>query len=98
MSGAGHRSAIRGLVLPLEWDKGSQVRAVGIFAANEHVYRVREEGRGPELLQHLQEEVVARGEVINHPAGRRSIRVVDYQLQGRDEPKSGVDSGRGTRL
>ena len=84
MSSAGHRSAIRGLVLPLEWDERSQVRAVGIFAPNEQVYRVLEDGRGPELMQHLQEDVVVRGQVTEHPAGRQSIRVVDYQVCGRD--------------
>lgn len=73
-------SAVRGLVLPVEWDDMSRVRAVGIFSASEQIYRVEGDGRGAELLGLLQADVIARGDITEHPVGRRSIRVVEYQV------------------
>ena len=79
------RGAVRGLVLPVEWDARSRVRSVGIFSAAEQVYRVSMTGRGAELLQLLQQEVLARGILTQRRRGELSIQIDKYEVCPQDD-------------
>jgi hypothetical protein len=61
------------------------VRSVGIFSAAEQVYHVSMTGRGTELLQLLQQEVIANGTLTPQDCGELCIHVDDYEICRQDD-------------
>ena len=72
--------ALRGVVIPAEWDAAGNVVAAALSARDEAEYRIEDGGMGDALLGLIHKEVEVRGEVTAAERGKR-IKVVDFKLK-----------------
>jgi len=66
---------IKGIVIPVDWDKKGNVVGVAISTFNEDEYLVDKNEKGARLMQFIRQEVEARG--ILRREGNRQIIIVN---------------------
>jgi hypothetical protein len=71
--------AIRGVIIPVDWDEAGNVTEVAISAQNEIEYRIDLVARGKELMAFLNREVEVSGKVAESGQGK-TIAIIDYSL------------------
>jgi hypothetical protein len=71
--------AIRGVIIPADWDEAGNVTEVAISAQNEVEYRIDLVARGKELMAFLNREVEVSGKVAESRQGK-TIVIIDYSL------------------
>ena len=69
---------ISGLVIPVAWGVGGEVTQVALAAFDESIYLVVPQGRGHDLLGHLQGEMAVKGAVFTQ-GGKKMIRVASFR-------------------
>jgi hypothetical protein len=77
---------LRGIVVPIEWDRRGMALQVAILTPDEGEYVVAEGDAGARLRRCLREEVLARGLLRDHTADRKSVTVLSFSIVGRYEP------------
>jgi peptidoglycan hydrolase-like protein with peptidoglycan-binding domain len=75
--GNGEEHRVTGLVIPLAWGPKGQVRAVGIAAYDESLYRVAPGPRAGPLMRLVQQEVTAWGQ-LSEQGGKKMIQVTRF--------------------
>lgn len=84
--------AIRGLIIPEQWDKEGKVVAITIQTKREEVYFVAHNKTGRELLGFLHQEVEAKGKITERLNGTASVTVKSYRPIETDAAKESVGS------
>ena len=80
MKGDKESITIRGIVIPVDWDKKGKVVGVGISACDEQEYLVYRDHKGMELLYYLQKEVEVSG-MMRELSNKKIITVRKYILK-----------------
>jgi hypothetical protein len=70
---------IKGVIIPVDWDRKGNVIAVAIATQDEDEYRIDERGKGKELLGFIREEIHASGEVTERE-GKKVIQIAKYSF------------------
>ena len=78
-------TAIRGLVIPAEWDEEGNALATSIATPGEQEYLVEQDGVGKELLGLIRQEIELTGIVRQRERGQNTIAVRTYRLTGPSE-------------
>lgn len=71
--------AIRGLIIPEQWDKEGKVVAITIQTNREEVYYVAHNQPGRELLEFVHQEVEANGKITERLNGTVSVTVKGFR-------------------
>jgi len=71
---------ISGVIIPADWDQDGKVIGVAISTYDEDEYRVEEQVRGQELLQHVRKGVEVVG-WAGVEKGKKKITVKSYRLR-----------------
>jgi hypothetical protein len=69
---------LRGIILPIDWDKDGNVITLGLSGTDEKEYRIEVKAKKPELLALLQKEVEVTG-LLKEEAGTRTILLKRYR-------------------
>ena len=80
--GGDNLTAIRGIVIPAEWDDEGNALATCIASPGEQEYLVEQDAMGKELLRLIRREIEATGIVQQRKRGRNTIAVRTYRLTG----------------
>ena len=80
--GGDNLTAIRGIVIPAEWDEEGNALATCIASPGEQEYLVEQDAMGKELLRLIRREIEATGIVQQRKRGRNTIAVRTYRLTG----------------
>ena len=80
--GGDNLTAIRGIVIPAEWDEEGNALATCIASPGEREYLVEQDAMGKELLRLIRREIEATGIVQQRKRGRNTIAVRTYRLTG----------------
>ena len=80
--GGDNLTAIRGIVIPAEWDDEGNTLATCIASPGEQEYLVEQDAMGKELLRLIRREIEATGIVQQRKRGRNTIAVRTYRLTG----------------
>ncbi|KPK19649.1 MAG: hypothetical protein AMK69_24110 [Nitrospira bacterium SG8_3] len=75
-------TAIRGIVIPAEWDDEGNALATYIASPGEQEYLVEQDAMGKELLALIRQEIEVTGIVQKSKRGRNTIAVRTYRLTG----------------
>lgn len=75
-------TAIRGIVIPAEWDDEGNALATCIASPGEQEYLVEQDAMGKELLALIRQEIEVTGIVQQRKRGRNTIAVRTYRLTG----------------
>lgn len=72
-------TAVKGVILPADWDNKGNVTAVSISATDEAEYLVENYGKGSELIALINKEIAVQGKTWGD--GRsRVIEVMEYSV------------------
>ena len=82
-------SAVKGVVVPTEWDDYGNVVALAISSNDEKEYIVDKKGKGRELLSLIRKEVEVTG-VITEEDQKKIIRVSKYRLAEHADPEESL--------
>jgi hypothetical protein len=80
--GGDNLTAIRGIVIPAEWDDEGNTLATCIASPGEQEYLVEQDAMGKELLRLIRQEIEVTGIVQQRKRGRNTIAVRTYRLTG----------------
>ncbi|GAB4349594.1 MAG: hypothetical protein Kow0099_32770 [Candidatus Abyssubacteria bacterium] len=72
-------ATVKGVIIPVDWDRKGNVVAVAIATQDEDEYRIDSTGKGKELLGFIREEIHASGEVTEQE-GKKVIRIAKYSF------------------
>jgi hypothetical protein len=70
--------SLRGIILPIDWDKDGNVIALGLSGTDEKEYQIEVKAKKQELLGLLQKEVEVTG-LLKEEAGTRTILLKRYR-------------------
>jgi hypothetical protein len=70
---------VRGILLPVDWDVGGQVIALGLSGTDEKEYQIEVNDKKAELLALLQKDVEVTG-LLRKRAGSSVIVIKNYRL------------------
>jgi len=62
---------LKGILIPVNWDKKGNIVALAIATENEEEYWIETKGRWESLMKHLREEVEVRGVLKPGNRGKR---------------------------
>jgi hypothetical protein len=79
-SDAGERVEIRGLIIPVEWDRNGRVTGVVLSTFDEQEYRVETTGAAGGIDHLVGREVMVMGRRRRSARGEGLIRVDQYRL------------------
>lgn len=74
-------TTIRGIVIPVDWDKQGNALAVAISGSDEEEYVIEKNEQGRELLGLIRQEIEVSGVVSKAIKGRKTIVVKSYRLK-----------------
>ena len=77
---SGETAAIKGLIIPAEWDEKGKVVKVVIAAFDETEYIVGETTKSSDLIAFINKEVEVVGQVWGHEVGTPVIQVEEYRV------------------
>ena len=75
-----HLITVRGLVIPVSWDKEGKPREASIHSPGEIEYLIERDQIGKELLKLARQEVEITGVLTKKVKDRRTISVMHYEL------------------
>lgn len=70
--------SLRGIILPIDWDKDGNIIALGLSGTDEKEYRIEVKAKKEELLDLLQKEVEVTG-LLKEEAGTKTILLKRYR-------------------
>lgn len=71
---------VRGIVIPVDWDKEGNTLAAAISGSDEQEYLIKQDPKGKELMRLMRQEIEAMGVVKKGNKGRKTIKIKDYEL------------------
>ena len=74
-------TTIRGIVIPVDWDKQGNALAVAISGSDDEEYVIEKNEQGRELLGLIRQEIEVSGVVRKAIKGRKTIVVKSYRLK-----------------
>jgi hypothetical protein len=74
-------TTIRGIVIPVDWDKEGNALAVAISGSDDEEYVIERNEQGKELLGLIRQEIEVSGVVRKAIKGRKTIVVKSYRLK-----------------
>ncbi len=74
-------ATLTGIVIPADWNDDQEVVAVALATPDEKEYRIGDNRKGRELLDHLQHQVEVAGPLSEDEKGRRVITVRRYIIK-----------------
>ena len=78
-------TTVRGIVIPVDWDKDGNVLAAAISSPDEQVYFIELDKKGKKMLELIRREIEASGVVRKIVKGRNTITVRSYRLKTRGD-------------
>lgn len=75
-----NKGAIKGLVIPEQWDKEGRVLAITIQTSQEEIYFVEQTDTGQEMLKFLHQEVEVKGKITERLNGNSMITVKGFRV------------------
>ncbi|MBU2522625.1 MAG: hypothetical protein KKD50_10435 [Proteobacteria bacterium] len=72
---------VRGIVIPVDWDKEGNALAVAISSPDEQEYLIEQDEKGKELIGLIRQEVEVSGMVRKANKDRKTITVKSYRLK-----------------
>lgn len=76
--------AIRGIVIPVDWDDAGSVISISILTSDEDEYLVHWDEKGKQLLPFIREEVEATG-VLESRNNKKFMRISHFRKKERME-------------
>jgi len=73
-------TTIKGLIIPVDWDKKGNVTATAISTHLEEEYLVDDNARGEELIAFLRQRAKVSGFIIEKAKGKKVITVKHYEV------------------
>lgn len=73
-------TTVRGILIPLDWDKQGMVIGVGLSGRDEKEYLIDDHEKQKELLKFIQKEVELSGVVRETKDGKKIMTVKRYKL------------------
>jgi hypothetical protein len=70
------KQRLTGVIIPVDWDEGGAVKAIGISTHNEEEYLISNDSKGKDLLHYLRSPVEITGSIIE-VAGIKIVKVKD---------------------
>jgi hypothetical protein len=71
--------AIRGLVVPVEWDENGGVSGIAVYTFDEQEYLVSSQEKGAELLAFVRMEVKVKG-ILSMVKDKQTVIVQEYMV------------------
>ncbi|MBU4013149.1 MAG: hypothetical protein KJ550_06755 [Proteobacteria bacterium] len=72
---------VRGIVIPVDWDKEGNALAVAISSPDEQEYLIEQDEKGKELIGLIRQEVEVSGMVRKANKDRKTITVKSCRLK-----------------
>jgi len=77
---------VRGIVIPVDWDKEGNALAVAISSPDEQEYLIEQDEKGKELIGLIRQEIEVSGMVRKANKDRKTIAVKSYRLKTSENP------------
>ena len=74
-------TTVRGIVIPVDWDKEGNALAVAISSPDEQEYVIEQDEKRKELIELIRQEIEVSGVVRKAIKGRKTITVKSYRLK-----------------
>ena len=74
-------TTVRGIVIPVDWDKEGNAIAVAISSPDEQEHVIEQDKKGKELIGLIRQEVEVSGVVRKVIKGSKTITVKSYRLK-----------------
>jgi len=79
-------TTVRGIVIPVHWDKEGNALAVAISSPNEQEHVIEQDKKGKELIGLIRQEIEVSGVVRKVIKGGKTITVKSYRLKTGGDP------------